>query len=79
LLGGRYEDSPKPGRSGVETRNHRDRAREEQRIMIQNLLILAQEESVGSDVFNMRNGILLLVVIVLLVVYKIYKNRQMND
>jgi hypothetical protein len=44
--------------------------------MIQNLLILAQDENM---VFNMRNGILLVVLIVILVGYKIYKNKQMND
>jgi hypothetical protein len=72
----RYEDSPKPVRSGLETRNCYGRSREEQRIMIQNLLILAQED---STIFNMRNLILLGAVIILLVVYKVYKNKQMND
>lgn len=47
--------------------------------MIQNLLMLAQEESSEpSAVFNLRNGVLVLVIIVLLVGYKIYKNKTMS-
>ncbi|HVP12605.1 MAG TPA: hypothetical protein VMV94_15625 [Phycisphaerae bacterium] len=48
--------------------------------MIQNLLILAQEApQEESYIFNLRNGILLLALIVILVVYKLYKSKQMND
>lgn len=45
--------------------------------MIQNLLMLAQDQE--SAIFNLRNLIMLVVVIVLIVALKIYKNRQMND
>jgi hypothetical protein len=46
--------------------------------MIQNLLMLAQDSSEPHPLFNLRNGILTLAIIVLLVGYKIYKNKTMS-
>jgi hypothetical protein len=40
--------------------------------MFQSLLVLAQE----SAIFNLRNGILLLLLIAIIVGYKMYKSRQ---
>jgi len=65
-----------PAPKGAEQMELRLFCREEQRIMIQNVLMLAQEE--GSALFNLRNGILLLCIIVILVAYKVYKNKTMS-
>ncbi len=47
--------------------------------MIQNLLMLAQEEtSEPSAIFNLRNLILVVVIVGLLVGLKIYKNKTMG-
>ena len=43
--------------------------------MLANMLMLAQED---SAVFNLRNGLLFLGIIVLIVGYKIYKNKTMG-
>ena len=44
--------------------------------MIANLLMLAQEGQ--SYVFTLRNGLLILGIIVIIVAYKIYKNKTMS-
>jgi hypothetical protein len=41
--------------------------------MLNHLLLLAQED---SAIWNLRNGILVLLIIVILVAYKLYKDKM---